>query len=102
MVFSRTFEKAGFATFTLTRRFPAANLLELTFFRFAQATVRSVLLDFLTWPEWLHWCQSCIFSFIHGISVREVATPRVALPLGPRSDSGSPLSTSSSDTTDEL
>ena len=101
-MFSRTFENTGFATFTLTRRLPAANLLELTFFRFSQATVRSALLNFLTWPEWLHWCQSCIFSFIHGISVREVATPRVALAFGPRSDSGSSLPTSSGDTTAEF
>ena len=101
-MFSRTFEQSGFVTFTLTRRLPAATLLERTFFRFAQATVRSALLQFLTWPEWLHWCRSCIFSFVHGISVREVVTPRVALPFGPRSDSGESLQASSTDSGTDL
>ena len=101
MVFSRTFAQPGLVTFTLTRHLPPVTLLEATFFQFTAASIRSSVLQFLTWQDWITWCQSCVFSFIHGISVREVVTPRVAIPFGPGSDPGSsePLSSDLSDDT---
>ena len=60
-----------------------------------------VCTHFWTSSSWICWCRSCVSCFLSSISVREVSTPRVAIPFGPISDPGasSSSSTSSSEVT---
>ena len=101
-MFSQTFFHLGFPALTLTRRLPLQTGLELTLFRFYSAAIRTRILEFLDSSQWYRWCCASVVSFLRCISVRQVPTPRVALPFGPisdpgdLSDSGSSISSQSS------
>ena len=97
---SRTFIQPGFSTFTLSRRHPGVSLCEITFFRFSAADIRVLILQILSWSNWLSWCRTCKLSFIYSLTAREMATPRVAIPFGPVVDSGSDTVSSGSDLSD--
>ena len=97
---SRTFLQPGFRNFTLVLRARVHTDLAWTFWQgFGASSIRTCLHLFLDSTSWLSSCRSCVSSFLSCISVREVSTPRVAIPFGPTSDPGgdSPSSTGSSD-----
>lgn len=87
-MFSQTFFHRDYPALTLTRRLPLQTGLELTVFRFHCAAVRTQILQFLDSSQWYQWCCTSVASFLRCIGAREVTTPRVALPFGPRSDPG--------------
>ena len=87
-MFSQTFFHRGYPALTLTRRLPLQTGLELSVFRFYCAAIRTRILEFLDYSQWYQWCCTSVVSFLRCIGAREVATPRVAVPFGPRSDPG--------------